>query len=84
LCGIFGGGNIRNQASDVRMLGNRFFDGAGTTAGNEHLVALPGKTQRRRPPDAGAAARHDNDLFTLHVRSPSAATEGCAKPGDRQ
>jgi hypothetical protein len=53
------------------VLGNRFFDGAGTAAGNEHLVALSGETQRRRPPDAGAAARHDNDLFTLHFLLPS-------------
>jgi hypothetical protein len=36
---IFGASGIRNQASDVGMLGNRFFDGAGTAAGNEQHLA---------------------------------------------
>ena len=67
--GVFSRGGIRNDARDILMLRHRLLDGAAAAAGDEHLVALVGETQRRRPTDARAAARYDHDFFVLHVRS---------------
>src|SRR5439155_24465650 len=64
--GIFGGGNIRDQAGDVLVFADSLLDRTGTATGDEHFVALPGETQRRRASDAGGAAGHDNNLFTVH------------------